>query len=490
MLYSFGGYDDDDGQPPINALNTYNIFSGEWSNVSVSGGDFNYASRGATSRAISTGSSEALGFVAGGWVDLGGMIRFDASDPANPQWRNETDNNPPLSLEGDMNFIRLGPRGSLIEFGGYIKDASDPNWNWDRRPMNQINVYDIESATWYNVTANGDVPDVRSAFCTAVSSAPDDSSFQITMYAGWDLFGAKAYADTYVLSIPSFQWINVTGASNSDARLAEGSGWSGRDHHSCVAYKDREMLVLGGILKIGSKEQNLGQCNDEYPATRALDLSTFEWKQRWDGNPPAYFVPDAVTRIIGGNGQGGAEMKSPPGGFNDSALNTNFASVLPRYTPPSITLASSDPNSNGEDSDSNNGNSDGISPPSSETNVGAIAGGVVGGVAALALIAAIIFLLRRRSRKQIAAAGAPAPPPYPPQTGIAYDGKPIEMSNDGAKLVGGRGGGGYELVPSTQEMDTGYRGSEVESEPGPGAGAGFGFGYAGGGNGRRSELPG
>jgi hypothetical protein len=464
MLYSLGGYAGDK-QQPINTLNTFNITSMEWSNVTVSGGNFNFNNRAATSRATSKGAAEALGFVSGGWKDLGGMIRFDASDAANPQWRNETNNNPPLSLEGSMQFIRLGPNGSLINFGGYNKDYINPKltgWSFDHRPFEKINVYDIASSTWFNVTASGDIPSDRSAFCAVVSSAPDDSSFQITMYGGWDLFGGRSLADTYVLSIPAFQWINVTDSSNLDAFLAAGTDVSGRGHHQCAAYKERQMLVLGGILRIGSEAQNVGGCNKSLPALRALDLSTFKFIDSWNGSPEPYYVPDAVTRIIGGSGRGGATMKQPAGGFNDSALNSIFGAVSARYTPV-ISASSVQPGSGGGD------------PTPRKTNLAAIAGGVVGGVILLAIIAAIIFLVLRRRKQRVALASAAAAPSPSIPAGPAWDGRPQEMSHEtrGPKEMMAEyhkppidrhsqvlGGGGYEPV-MTQEMDAGYRGSEV-----------------------------
>lgn len=475
MLYSFGGFSDDK-QPPINILNTYNITSSEWSNVSVSGGDFNYHSRGETSRATSKGSDGALGFVSGGWNDLGGMIRFDATDPTNPEWRNETDNTPPLSLEGRMEFIRLGPRGSLIALGGYNKDYINPTltgWSFDLRPLSQVSVYDIDSATWYNVTTGGDIPSGRSAFCTVVSSAPDDSSFQITMYGGWDLFAARAFAETYVLSLPSFQWINVTGSSNPDASISKGFGISGRNHHACAVYKDRQMLVLGGIIDINGEEQNLRGCNEDLPAIRALDLTTFKWTDRWNGRPEPYAVPDAVTRIIGGNGQGGATMKQPDGGFNDSALNTVFGQVVPRYTPRAASSSGpgsgtdnqNAPNDPGNANNPNNPNNppSGTSDDSSSGPIaGAIAGGVIGGIAGLALIATLVFLMRARKRRAAVAAyaAAAADPSHTHSPAMG------ELNGEQQRPPLGMGeyykspnGGGY--APVQQEMDTGYRGNEL-----------------------------
>lgn len=474
MLYCYAGYIHDN-QPHINSLNTYNITSGEWSNVTVLGGDFNFDTREATSRAISTGSSQALGFVTGGRNDVDGMIVFDASDAASPRWQNETNNKPPLTFEGSMEYIRLGPQGTLINFGGYNKEYINPNYtgrSFDRRPMDQINVYDIESATWYNVTASGDVPSDRSAFCTVVSSAPDDSSFQITMYAGSDFFGGHSFADTYVLSIPSFQWINVTETSNLDALISDGTAISGRDHHSCVAYKDRQMLVLGGVLRTGPDEVNLHGCNKDLPAIRALDLSTYKFTSTWTRSPEPYFVPDAVTRIIGGNGQGGATMKQPTGGFNDSALNTNFGHVVQRYTP--IAAADASP------TDDPSRNPDNNNDDASKSNTGAIAGGVIGGVVALAMaITAIVFLLiRRRKRRDGKLSMAPPYTEHPP----ARDDRPLEISREAQRpqVVTGEysespGTGGYQPL-RMQEMDSGWRGNEVPGSDRSAAGNGYGDG--------------
>jgi len=57
----------------------------------------------------------------------------------------------------------------------------------------------------FNVTASGDIPDQRVDFCSTVSLSADDSSFQITIYGGWNLFEGNAFEDVYVLAIPSFR---------------------------------------------------------------------------------------------------------------------------------------------------------------------------------------------------------------------------------------------------------------------------------------------
>jgi hypothetical protein len=181
----------------------------------------------------------------------------------------------------------------------YIQVKLLPGWSYDLRDMRQIAVYDVASKTWYNVTAEGDIPANRSAFCTSISAAPDDSSMQITMYGGWDLFGAHAFADIYVLSIPSFQWINVTDTANVEFGL-NGGNRIGRAEHVCRMHNEREMISVGGGIYFGSQLVNENSCNSSWPVVRTLDVSTYKWTNQFVVSPGDYYVPDAVVKVIGG----------------------------------------------------------------------------------------------------------------------------------------------------------------------------------------------
>ena len=268
--------------------------------------------------------------------------------------------------------------------------------------MSQIGVYDIASDTWYNVTASGDIPYWRSAACTSVSAAPDDSSFQITMYGGKDLFSnGTGFEDMYVLTLPSFQWINVTGNNNSDYALNQGYG-IGRSYSYCTSWKEREMIVLGGELRSGTQVLNLGTCNSSYSTMRVLDLSTFEWKDQHDPDPGNYTVPDVVVRRIGGTSAGGATSASPSGGFEQGSLNEIFATTVPSYTPNANNgVSGGGSNGSSSNSSSNGGTSGGNPNHGGGSNTGAIAGGVVGGIVGLALVGLVVFFcMRSRTRRR------------------------------------------------------------------------------------------
>jgi hypothetical protein len=118
ILYSMSGFNDP--STPTNTLLAFNTITTSWTNVTVSGGNFNFDARTAALHANSMEEGTAgLGFIIGGYEDIPGMVRFNGSDPDNLHWTNETQNNPPLTLNGGMEYTRYGKQGSLITFGGY-----------------------------------------------------------------------------------------------------------------------------------------------------------------------------------------------------------------------------------------------------------------------------------------------------------------------------------------------------------------------------------
>lgn len=116
--------------------------------------------------------------------------------------------------------------------------------------MDQISIYDIDSNVFYNVTATGAVPPIsRSNFCHGVSRSPDTSSFQVTIYGGWNLGEGADTEDVYVFTVHSFRWIKMT-THNVEAVNEE----TGRDGSKCATWNDGQMIVLGDRLKKGGND--------------------------------------------------------------------------------------------------------------------------------------------------------------------------------------------------------------------------------------------
>ena len=400
MLFSLAQYTSEHIRL-TNEISAYNITADSWFDATMSGEAplFDPQTNLSWLSWVNTETSlESPGFAMGGNVDkVDGMAKFDTSDPRNPKWWNETRDDLPKFRAGGPAFTRLGPKGTILYFGGF-NSTPDAEGNFTQRDMSYIDVYNIDTATWHHVIAGGDTPQIRVNFCLAVSSAPDDSSFQITLYGGWDQSGNHAYADTYILSVPSFQWINVTDPFSPDINLFIGATRPGRHTHSCVSYRDRQMLILGGLISDHDRHLNIERCSAEYPLLRALDLSTLEWQEEWNANPKKYVVPKAVRSVIGGGPGGGATMTQPTGGFNDPDLSTALAQVAPRRNPEDgMAEETDDTNEMAEETDGTND----MDAAPTKPPVYLVAGGVVGGVLGLAVIIAIaVFLILKRRRQR------------------------------------------------------------------------------------------
>lgn len=198
--------------------------------------------------------------------------------------------------------------------------------------MNVIDVYDIASSSWYKQSTSGNYPSLRVNPCAVAASAPDGSSTNVYLYGGQNLipYGEQTqYDDMWILTIPSFTWIEVDtkGQSVPPARVG----------HSCAMW-DGQIVVVGGYTG-----QDLG-CDSGFYVFSASDL---KWQNTFnvlsggkiEDNPqnrqPAqindptalsgsygYQVPDAVQAVIGGKGSGGATITAPAQAATQGPLAT------------------------------------------------------------------------------------------------------------------------------------------------------------------------
>ncbi|KAL8871979.1 MAG: hypothetical protein Q9174_002312, partial [Haloplaca sp. 1 TL-2023] len=385
-LYHFAGF----VAPDNDTVASYDIAAKTWNKATVSGGSFNAVSRAGAVTATSSSTDLGLGFILGGSGEdtPPGLITLDASRPDSLEWTNKTRRSPNIAL-GNMQYARFGNKGVLIAFGGYSNLVEAEVYD-----MSLIQVYDVDSNTWFNITATGDVPSARSEMCSVISASPDDSSFQITVYGGYSIRSGSAFSDVYVLAIPAFRWIKIDVTENSESNLDASAG---RYAMSCALHNDRQMWSIGGNIMLSDDNTIVNQqsCNSSWGVIRMLDTATFEWQSQYAPSSAEYAVSDQISKVIGGGPAGRATMTSPRGGFNDSALDTIFSKVIPRTR---NTGGGSTPGG-GSGGGTNGDNTEG-GTPSSSTPVGAIAGGTVGGVALVILvIGGAIYAIRRRRQK-------------------------------------------------------------------------------------------
>ncbi|KAL8801019.1 MAG: hypothetical protein Q9182_004763 [Xanthomendoza sp. 2 TL-2023] len=311
-------------------------------------------------------------------------------------WRNVTEGGIqdtamfPSRADGSLVYVPgFGAQGILLSIGGGVEKSFSQ--------MNVIDVYDIATSSWYKQATNGPSPKLRVNPCAVAASAPDGSSTNIYMYGGQNLipYGQQIqYDDMWVLTVPSFTWIEVDtkGQSVPPARVGA----------SCTIW-DGQIVVVGGYTGPDLS------CDSGFYVFSATDL---KWQNNFNalsgGNTQnqqpsqekdltglsgsyGYQVPGAVQSVIGGNSKGGATITAPVRAATQGPLATGKAIT---YTVTdsngAVTTQTGTSTSNGASSNNGKGG----------PNIGAIVAGVVAGC--FAVLAAYLGFCAWVYRRQLA----------------------------------------------------------------------------------------
>ncbi|KAK4239500.1 hypothetical protein C8A03DRAFT_14122 [Achaetomium macrosporum] len=319
-----------------------------------------------------------IGGIASGWTDynrrynqvMPGMVTYDMR---NRVWDNGTTAFSPFNtLAGaSAHYVpTFGPNGLVMVLGGSSHSVvGEPDWAaaraWDFR---NLTFFDPRTKKQYWQTTTGTIPpDTPRAFFCVAGFENSDGGYEIFLSGGSNERSRLTYQDAYVLSLPGFVW----------TKTADSPGGS-RAWQSCVSVGKRQMLSIGGWT---------GDWGYKDPFQQGLvlfDMTEMRWKDSFDATVTTYERNDGLkTWYTNGSFEAvqwsSDEVKSLFAvQSNTTSTGTDSGSSI-SPTPEATTPA----------------------PNSSNTPVGAIAGGVVGGVAGLALIAAVAwFLLRRRRNRQ------------------------------------------------------------------------------------------
>ncbi|KAL9093595.1 MAG: hypothetical protein Q9165_003990 [Trypethelium subeluteriae] len=381
--------------------------------------------------------------------------------------------------DGILVFVPgFGAEGILLGLAGGTADTYTQ--------MNVIDVYDIATSTWYKQATSGTSPTFRVNPCAVVAAAPDGSSYNMYMYGGQNLQPAGAqtqYNDTWILTMPSFTWVqvNVDGQSVPPARAG----------HTCNVW-DAQMIVVGGYVG-----QEL-TCDS--PGFYVFDMSNLKWVNQFtalspgsaanpnpqvnpssssgQNNPlnqqPAqigttntsglmgsygYQVPAPVVSVVGGSSGGGATITAPAQSATSGPLATGKPITYTTTNSAGATVTETSlpggPHSSGSDSGGSSG-----------PNVGAIVAGVVAGVlfVVACYLAFVAWLYRRQLqlyKNHVAAAqraairdpnaekGFVLPPPGRPNK--QRDGSPrsSDFAASSQTATAGTGGSGSARGPGT-----------------------------------------
>ncbi|KAL1595223.1 hypothetical protein SLS60_009911 [Paraconiothyrium brasiliense] len=312
----------------------------------------------------------------------------------------------PERADGVLVYVPgFGAEGTLIGVTGGDNDTF--------AQMNVIDVYDIANSTWYKQNTAGKTPKYRVNPCAVVAGAADGSSYNIYMYGGQSLQPAgnqTQYDDMWILSVPSFTWIEV------DPDTSKSSSPPARAGHSCHVW-DSQMIVLGGYT-----DPQLG-CDT--PGIYAFNMSSLGWSDQFtaltgdkatkayngnegdEGNPLAqqanqrgfdhkaglegsygYSVPKQVQSVIGGKETGGATLTAPVQTPTDGPYKSGTPQTY-TVTGPNGAIITQTVDSGNSNSSANKAN-----------KIGAIVGGVLAGV--FFFVAAYFAFCAWIYRKQVA----------------------------------------------------------------------------------------
>ncbi|KFY44477.1 hypothetical protein V495_03428 [Pseudogymnoascus sp. VKM F-4514 (FW-929)] len=283
------------------------------------------------------------------------------------------------SLFGEAHFVpQYGEEGVLLFLGG--KNPMDRGVaSLDIADLGSIEVYDIYTDTFYAQTATN-APTGRYSFCSVGVSDTNSSSFEIFIYGG-DVGSSNSAAvatlsKVYILTLPAFNWLEVPTSAST---------W--RNNHKCqtIGLKDTPEHNKRQMLSIGGDQNPSGVDWSSYvdawsSSMKIFDLTTLTWSDSYKPDAKAYARPDMVNRFYSSN-------SGFPSTWGDAALNSIFNNSAAATIPETTSTPTPEKDAGGS------------KPSGSKTNVGAIAGGVVGGVLAVALAGFLLWWFYWRKRQ-------------------------------------------------------------------------------------------
>ncbi|KAK0125518.1 hypothetical protein ONS95_000474 [Cadophora gregata] len=286
---------------------------------------------------------------------------------------------------GTVHYIPFfGPKGVYIILSGDISRRNLYSAAENIQPFSTLTLYDPATGTFFNQTASGNIPNGRIEFC-ATGANSTNGTYEIFVYAGWaGRLGNQAlpYDEMYILTLPAFQWIKVPYAPAKP-----------RHGLTCETVGKRQMLVIGGVDTLQDEATNAARTldlvtfstRDQFTQGLAIfDMTTLTWSEQYDANAAAYEQSDPVKNFYASNPREPSTWASPT--LKDLFSVTHFTNTSsPSSTSPANPTGTGTPD-----------------PDKKSSNIGAIVGGVVGGLAVLALIIGVFLFLRRRKRRAAA----------------------------------------------------------------------------------------
>ncbi|GAA5922899.1 hypothetical protein JCM1841_003775 [Sporobolomyces salmonicolor] len=388
-LYQYGGQFSDSPTvpPPAENVFAYDIPSNSWSVVQTNGVRVGRVAEGCPAIVPAQGTDgDNVGYYFSGHQDdhttqgwsneiariyLNSMAKFDLGSKS---WTNITsysgdastsNTSTPITplnrADGTLTYVPdLGTdnKGILVSIGGATDSQYVDN--------SVLDVFDIGTGGWTKQSTLGDTIGTRVNHCAVRGTAKVHGveTHHIFVYGGQQLNQSDRDSAMYILSIQqnSYTWSYV-----GDDLSGQPPGRAG---HQC-ALSGNQLIVVGGLIA--------GDVLCEQPGIYVYNTSSSAWQSNFQAGS-TFSTPALVANITGGIGTGSSTSGagSATGGNGSSDPDTSGGTDS-GSTSPSGTTGSSD---------------------HSKTDIGAIAGGIVGGVVGLALLALLLLMLMRKRRRE------------------------------------------------------------------------------------------
>ncbi|KAL8907939.1 MAG: hypothetical protein Q9171_005655 [Xanthocarpia ochracea] len=303
-----------------------------------------------------------------------GLLQFDMRTRRFTNSSATSFNTTRTGVYGQMHYVPFfGPSGLFLILGG--EDSLENKYS-----LAEIQLYDAATHRWHNQTASGNVPRGRKDFCVAGVNSTE-GTYEIFLYGGhYGNLGPEAvsYDEIYILTLPAFSWIKVQYPPQRP-----------RGGHTCNAIGGGQIISIGGFEANSTIYQGLyedvfaAMFNSTDPFAQGLgvfNMTSLAWEDHYTANAPAYVQSDLIRTLYADNPQDGSQFSTDE--LRELFKTTNFAPVEETPRPERTDTRRPDPPSD---------------------NTGAIAGGVVGGLAVFAVIAGIVFYFYRNTKRRSAA---------------------------------------------------------------------------------------
>lgn len=304
-----------------------------------------------------------------------------------------------LPTQGILEYLPVGTQGALVYFGGMVGK--------DRASLDRIKIFDLSDFVWREQQTTGNDPSNSDGdiICSAYAQAKDGSSHSI--------YAFKNDGSVFILSLPAFMWFQIPPQSSSAPEF-EPPRESYNTMASCIVAPGSRQVIFFGV---GSK--NKDSC-DKGKGVYVYDLNDLAWKDAYDEGSVGFEVPSPVSRTIGGDASGGADMVEPERGWSATGLRGLFMRTGDN---------SNTGNTLGSDNKTNSDSKDDGTPTNGDPRAGNSgggnggeggSGGKIGGAVAVvliigALVGAFLYYRHRHSQRgQSASLRSIMSPPEPP----------------------------------------------------------------------------